>query len=255
MTGERKKRPWGQGRVFRRGGRWHISYCVNGKEHREPGGETEREARRLLRERMKQIHAGSYIGPKRERLTVGEMLDGLETHLVNKGAKAMVSLKSHLKPVREAFGTERATTLTPERIEDFVSNRLAIGKAPATVNREVGGLKQAFNLAIKQKRLREAPYIPMLKEDNKREGFFEGPEFEAMVANLPAYLVDVARYGYITDWRKGEILSLKWDAVDRQGQQVRLRTSKNGRGRVLPLTGDLMDLIERRWSARKATPP
>jgi integrase len=31
---------------------------------------------------------------------------------------------------------------------------------------------------------------------------------------------------------------------------VRLRTSKNGQGRVLPLAGELSDLIERRWSAR-----
>ena len=31
---------------------------------------------------------------------------------------------------------------------------------------------------------------------------------------------------------------------------MRLRTSKNGQGRVLPLTDDLWDLIERRWAAR-----
>jgi hypothetical protein len=31
---------------------------------------------------------------------------------------------------------------------------------------------------------------------------------------------------------------------------VRLRTSKNGQARVLPLHGDLWDLIERRWTAR-----
>jgi integrase len=31
---------------------------------------------------------------------------------------------------------------------------------------------------------------------------------------------------------------------------VRLRTSKNGQGRVLPLQGELWELIERRWNAR-----
>lgn len=31
---------------------------------------------------------------------------------------------------------------------------------------------------------------------------------------------------------------------------MRLRTSKNGQGRVLPLDGALWDLIERRWNAR-----
>jgi integrase len=33
-------------------------------------------------------------------------------------------------------------------------------------------------------------------------------------------------------------------------REVRLRTSKNGEGRVLPLEDELWDLIERRWTAR-----
>jgi integrase len=46
------------------------------------------------------------------------------------------------------------------------------------------------------------------------------------------------------------IVGLKWDAVDRQAREVRLRTSKNGQGRVLPLDGELWNLMERRWNAR-----
>ena len=53
-----------------------------------------------------------------------------------------------------------------------------------------------------------------------------------------------------TGWRRGEIVSLRWDAVDRQAREVRLRTSKNGQGRVLPLDHDLWRLMERRWAGR-----
>jgi integrase len=67
---------------------------------------------------------------------------------------------------------------------------------------------------------------------------------EAMV------LEEMQRRGYLTGWRKGEILPLRWDSVDRQAREVRLRTSKNGQGRVLPLDGDPWNLIERRWTAR-----
>jgi integrase len=55
---------------------------------------------------------------------------------------------------------------------------------------------------------------------------------------------------YLSGWRRGEIVSLRWDAVDRTAREVRLRTSKNGQGRVLPLDGELWRLIERRWAAR-----
>ena len=37
--------------------------------------------------------------------------------------------------------------------------------------------------------------------------------------------------------------------------EVRIATSKNGHGRVLPLTGALKDLIERRWQGREYRTP
>jgi len=63
---------------------------------------------------------------------------------------------------------------------------------------------------------------------------------------------DIARFAYLTGWRRDEIVPLMWDAVDRQAREVRLRTSKNGQGRVLPLDdiSGLWELIERRWAAR-----
>ena len=45
-------------------------------------------------------------------------------------------------------------------------------------------------------------------------------------------------------------MGLTWDAVDRLAREVRLRTSKNGQGRILPLHDELWNLIERRWTAR-----
>jgi site-specific recombinase XerD len=131
-----------------------------------------------------------------------------------------------------------------------MAERLQAKKARATVNRETGALKQAFNLARKQGRITRVPYIPMLREHNARQGFFEHADFEKLIANLPDPINDIARFAYLTGWRRGEIVSLRWDAVDRQGREVRLRTSKNGEGRVLPITEDLSPLIERRWTAR-----
>jgi integrase len=124
-------------------------------------------------------------------------------------------------------------------------------KAAATINREI--LKQALNLARKHGRLSRVPYFPMMREDNARQGFFEHADFERVVAQLPEPINDIARFGYLCGWRRGEIMPLRWNAVDRVAREVRLRrlrTSKNGQGRVLPLEGELWDLTERRWTAR-----
>lgn len=188
----------------------------------------------------------------RSRRSFGVPLDGSAR---DKGSESDGVASSHLKPVREAFGFDRAVSISADRLERFVQDRLGSGKAKATVNRELGALRQAFYLARKQKRLSQVPYFPMLREDNARSWFFEKSDFEAVVANLSAVVADVARFAYLSGWRKGEIVTLTWDAVDRAGREIKLRTSKNGRPRTLPLTGSLLELVERRWAAREYRMP
>jgi len=81
----------------------------------------------------------------------------------------------------------------------------------------------------------------MFRTDNRRSGFFERREFEAVAANLPDPLADVARFGYASGWRRGEIVGLRWEQIDRCAREARLYTSKSGRGRVLPLEGPALD--------------
>lgn len=241
----------GMGRLFQRGGVWWIAFYFNGKEIRESSkSQNDGDAKRLLKKRLKEIHGSRYVGPHEEKLTVDDLLDALVTHLETKGAKTVERLKSHLKPLRDWYALTRAVNVTTADVEKYVAERLKLQKARATVNREIGALKQALNLARKQARLTRVPYIPMLREDNARQGFFEHADFETLVTNLPDPINEVARFGYLTGWRKGEILPLRWDSVDRQAREVRLRTSKNGQGRVMPLDGELWDLVERRWAAR-----
>jgi integrase len=82
--------------------------------------------------------------------------------------------------------------------------------------------------------------------------FFERDEFEAVVVYLPPYLQDLARFGYLAGWRKGEITSITWADVDYRGGAIRVRpeASETGRGRLIGLERELWELIERRWVAR-----
>jgi len=160
-------------------------------------------------------------------------------------------MKSHMKPVRERFGAGRAIRLNSSQVNQFVAERLREGAALATVNRGVQILRQAFNLARKEGYLMRAPYFALSKENNARQGFFEADEFDALVRHLPEPIADIAWFAYLSAWRRGEIVPLRWSAVDRHAGEVRLHTSKSGHGRVLPLDGILSDVIERRWAARE----
>jgi integrase len=82
--------------------------------------------------------------------------------------------------------------------------------ADATINRGLQALRAAFNLARKEDRLARVPFVPLLRESNARTGFFERAEFEAVAARLPDPENDIARFAYLTGWRRGEILPLTW---------------------------------------------
>src|SRR4051812_28078638 len=104
----------GDGRVYQRGGRWWISYYVRGVNYRKPGGPTEKAAKKALRGKLKEVAAGRHVAPQEERLTLSDLLAGLERHLETNGAKSMVSFRAHAKAVRDALGHRRVVDFATE---------------------------------------------------------------------------------------------------------------------------------------------
>ena len=62
---------------------------------------------------------------------------------------------------------------------------------------------------------------------------------------LPPFLRPVETFGYYTGWQVTEVLTLQWRQVDLQAVEVRLDpgTTKNGKGRVTYLDGELLDVM------------
>ena len=62
-------------------------------------------------------------------------------------------------------------------------------------------------------RFRYRPFVPMLAEENTREGFLEPADFATLCAHRPSDLADLAGFVYLTGWRKGQVLGLEWRHV------------------------------------------
>src|SRR5207249_5161889 len=75
------------------------------------------------------------------------------------------------------------------------------------------------------------------------------------LAHLPDYLRDAATFGYLTGWRRGEIVALKWDWVNLADGSITLPDSKNGKARTIALSRDLVALVARREAERLLTRP
>jgi integrase len=259
----------GQGRVFerKRSSYFWIAYYAHGKEEREvarhvhTGAKIEvsekgrHEAGRFLKRRLGEIaaeqHGGRpFVGPQQERVTVNELLDGLESDYKLRD-KWIASAASSVKALREYFGTWRAVDVTSNATTAYIEGLLEQHYARATVNRRTQLLGQAFKLGTRNKQLSVAPFIPRLSEvGNERQGFFEASDFEAVVANLPEHLRDLIRFGFLTGWRKGSIKSLRWADVGDDVIYLRAENSKTRKPETMPIEGELQGIIERRRTAR-----
>jgi integrase len=156
---------------------------------------------------------------------------------------------AHLKAF---FGGMRAVEITTTAMREYAKVRRAEDAEPGTVNRDFGVLSRMFTLALQAGRLSRRPFIPRLPENPPRQGFMEHADYRAIREHLSAHFQDVLDFGYLSGWRRGEIFTLEWRDVDRDGAVIRLRpeVSKTREGRVLVLSGPLRDVIERRWTHR-----
>ncbi len=257
------KSPRGSGRVFQRGGQFWISYYApkDGKsvEHREPGGATEKDARKKLKSRLEEIIVARrggqrFQGPRQERITVDELLQNLEQDYTIHGRKSLPQLRSHLRHIRNFFAMDRALAVTAERLRDYIASRQAEQAQAATINRELEGLRRAFALAVEAQTLVAIPTFPSLPEENARQGFFERADFQAVLDHLrDSDVKDFCDWFYRTGMRPGEIRALTWDTLDRETWTLRLhaRDAKTRRGRVIALAGEVRTIIERRVQARR----
>jgi integrase len=173
-------------------------------------------------------------------------MDALKTDFEIRGKNSGQNL-SNIARARADFGITRAAALTAEQVDRYVQDRLIDGSAKASINRVTQLLRQAYKLAgLPVPRIRRLP-----EKGNERQGFFSEQEIRGVVANLPDALADFTLFGWLTGMRKGEIASLNWEDVDGDVIRLRAENAKNGEARMIPLEGELAELIERRRQARQ----
>ncbi len=248
----------GMGRIFKRGPVYWIAYSYRGKEYRESSrSESESQARKLLKKRIGETSVGAFIGPNEERLTFEGMADMLLTDYQINGKRSVATLRGLIRHLSGAFGMTKAVDITADRIAAYIAHRQREGAANASINRELAALKRMFTLAVRARKLSHAPYVAMLAENNARQGFVDHPGFLAVRDALPAHLKDPITFLYFSGWRAGEMKALEWRDVDLDGKIVRLRpeVSKNKDGRVLPLAGELLEVVERARVKRRPDCP
>jgi integrase len=261
-----KKR--GEGELIRNPGRrvWMMRYYAPGPDGKmiqvkeTTGTADEKAARKKLKSKIAVIRVARDTGgtvelPVNRKVTVAQVLDEYLKDLRMREAKGIAQEEFRLgkdSPLREALGIVQVADLSRDRLVGFVEERRAKKKSNATINRDLGGLHSALKLALRSGRIFRVPPFPEPLRERVRRGFFTAEEVDqlAKASGEGAWLADMVRFAYATGWRRGELLGLRWEWVDLEAGEIRLPETKNGEGRVIPIAGELVKIMERLLKAR-----
>jgi integrase len=227
----------GLGEIRLRGRIFWIGYSFHGKVYRESSRSTERrDAVLLLRKRLGEVGRGKLIGPDAEKVTFDDLQQLVLTDYRVNGRKSVRRAEIAFQRLEQFFGLYRALEITPDRIKAYIESRQEAGLRAATIQCELALLKRGFTLAFEAGKLPNRPHVPSLEVRNTRQGFFEAAECQELLKHLPPYLTGFVEFLYLTGWRLGEVLTLRWAQVDFQAGLVRLEpgTTKNDEGRSFP---------------------
>lgn len=207
---------------------------------------------KLMNKRKAQEYAVKYLDdyrskgvlPKKQHvIPFKEMCKLIEQDYTTNKRRSYERLKSSIKCLEPFFKKYAAQDITPSLVKRYTNKRLKAGMSASSINNELSALRRMFSLMIEQELITTAPVIKTLKTDNVRKSFLEHNEFLSLVQVLPEYLKGPAQLAYYRAMRKGEIFSLKQEDVDLKAKVIRIKTSKNYKGRTIPLNKMLMLVV------------
>lgn len=275
MAKAKAKREYGSGGLFRyrNSSKWTIQYrTLDGRRIREATGTSSRqEALNLLTQKQAAVGRGEVV-EQVKHCTVRQLWDAMVSHYRDDGRLRAVrdlGIPTDLKPsdpsyppqgrwknIGPAFGTMAARAVTTESLNLYVARRRQANAAPASINRELGALRRAFNLGYQATppQITRVPKFPHLRENNVRKGFVTYEQFEALCAAASdLWLRTMLELGFTYGWREGEMLKLRVRQVDLKAQTIRLDvgTTKNKEGREVVMTPQVHALLTECYGGKK----
>jgi integrase len=235
--------------IYRRGRIWHMTFFCRGKRYRKSTETTNRNLAQRIYDRLKsEIAEGKWFEKLPGELkNFGEMMDKYETEHVSQKASAR-QYKGYIRNLRSFFKDIPLLEITPSLINDYKLKRRNDGVGPASINRELAVLRNAFNKALREWGwVRDNPVtrIPMEKEPPGRVRYLTDEEFGKLLRACPEWLRPIILTARHTGLRKENILSMKWNQVDLSRRVITIERTKNGERLGLPINETLLELFKK----------
>lgn len=268
------------------GGERKAFGSLNGKDGL-PLARNKREAMDFEGQIRRQVFDGTYrTGESRDELGIfAAFVDKVYLPFARRHHSSPAHDEFRCKMLKAYFSEKRFDQITTMLVEKFIEERLrtttvrvvkmadgvrvAKGRAPTTVRKEVVLLSSIFNMAKQERIITENPCdflrksvrrrIPARVMRNRYLTLEEERRLFESLTGRREHLTTVVRLALLTGMRRGEILRLEWEHVNLgfvprfiivEGETwevapgwLLIEQSKNGRPRVLPMSGNAHELL------------
>jgi len=239
--------------LYKRGRTWWISYSTpSGRRRESTGTSSKKLAMMILQDRRLQVLKGTLGIRGSSRMTLHSLLYDryLPWASSAKAPKTYERDKGLAKRLCEEFGDRPAAGITVEDLEAYRHKRRDAGARPATVNREIGMLRHAYNKAVEWGLLRDNPAakIKPFKEHSRLRFLTRDEQDRLLLAcseSTQRLLLPLVSIGLLTGLRAGELRALEWRDIDLRRRILTVRSGKGDTDRSVPLCDQAVEVLTR----------
>ncbi|MBY8220945.1 site-specific integrase [Vibrio fluvialis] len=266
--------------------KYYFYYRINGKQRNYFIGSadslTPTQARDLVKEKAGLVASGVDVQESRHEtkkmemrksLTLGRFLsDHYKDYLIALNPKRAKQSYMCITNSFEHLMDRPLTEIKAWDIQQWVTERRKLGRAPATIEYCVNRLRAAFNRAVEWEFIdsHNLSSVKLIKQDNTRIRYLSKEEENSLLEGIQARNQSVrksdktkAQIKFVdffeplvitamnTGMRKGELLTLKWEHVSFPNRYLTIRSenAKSKKTRTIPLNDTVLNLFES-WRAQ-----
>ena len=237
---------------YKRGAyQWEASIRRKGFPQERKTFESRRDAEDWAREVERAMRLGQYVPMgKSERAIFADLIDRYAKE-VTPGKKNSKSEKQILDRIKEKLGQFSLVAISSELVSQYRDELSASGKAASTVNHYMNAISVVVDMAIKEWGF-PLPSNPVANVSRPaqpagRDRRLLPGEEKRIIRECRRYknpvLEPVVRVALETAMRQGELFSLTWDDIDFKKSVARLRDTKNGEARSVPLSSEAIRVL------------
>ena len=239
---------------------FYLRFRIQGRRIRRMAGTTKTAAKRKLAEVEMLVSKGHTLdevlhrvfgeitGPRRSFRDLVPFY--IEYAMHRKKASTIASDVSRFRVLcRGAWSALRLAEISAADLERWTAARLSTGIAGSTLNRDLSLASALFRWAIRLGYLDSNPVARVEKFPERgrgREVYLTPEEVRALIESADSQLRPILMTAVFTGMRRGELLALRWTAIDFESRQivVEAETAKSGRTRRVPMTRDLEEDLQ-----------